>query len=95
MDDEKWSALGDDALEKLLVERWLFRGVLLVFMMAAAILTTYVGMEGLHTPADRLTVGALVAIVLGAGDGLFVMRQTDRRIHRELHRRRHTRVADC
>jgi hypothetical protein len=88
MNDEKWPSLNDDALEKLLVERWLFRGALLVVMLAAGLLITYLGMEGFHTPVERLTVAALVGVTLGAGAAVFVMRNTDIRIHRELGRRR-------
>jgi hypothetical protein len=88
MNDSEWLEQKDDALEKLLVERWLFRGVLLVVMMTAAVLTTYVGMQGLHTIVDRVTVGALVGLTVSAGAGVFMMRNKDIRIHRELRRRR-------
>ena len=88
MDDTKWLNLNDDALEKLLIERWHFRGVLLALMLAAALLTTYLGMEGLPTLVERLSVGALVCVIGGAGAAVFVMRNTDIRIHRELRRRR-------
>jgi hypothetical protein len=88
MNDSRWLELTDDALEKLLVERWLFRGALLVVMMTAAVLTTYVGMQGLLTFLDRVTVGALVCLTVSAGAGVFVMRNKDIRIHRELRRRR-------
>ena len=88
MKDTRWLDLEDEALETLLVERWLFRGVLLVLMMAAAIYITYLGLEGLHTLLDRMTVGALVCVTLCAGAVVFVMRNTDIRIHRELQSRR-------
>ena len=88
MNDSRWLKLTDDALEKLLVERWLFRGALLAVMMTAAVLTTYVGMQGALTFLDRVTVGALVCLMVSAGAGVFVMRNKDIRIHRELRRRR-------
>ena len=88
MNDSRWLELKDDALEKLLVERWLVRGMLLAVMTAAALLTTYVGMQGLDTFADRLMVGALVGLAVSAGAGVFVMRNRDLRIQRELQRRR-------
>ncbi len=95
VNDSKWLKLSDDALEKLLIERWLYRGVLLVLMLAAALLTTYLGTEGLRTAAERLTIAGLVCITLGAGAALFVMRATDIRMHRELRgRRRRAGVAD-
>jgi len=40
MRDIEWMALDDETLEGLLVERWVFREVVLVVMLAAAILTT-------------------------------------------------------
>lgn len=40
MKDIEWIALDDETLEGFLVERWVFRGVILVAMFAAAILTT-------------------------------------------------------
>ena len=39
MKDIEWMALDDETLEGFLVERWVFRGVILVVMFAAAILT--------------------------------------------------------
>ena len=88
MDDTKWLSLNDDALENLLIERWVFRGVLLVLMLAAAILTTYLGMEGLQTIVERVNVALLACVSVGAGAAVFAMRNTDIRIHRELRRRR-------
>jgi len=86
--DAKWSELDDDALEKLLIERWLFRGVLVVLMLAGAVLTTYIGSAGLSTFVDLLAVSGLVCLTLGAGGVAFAMRGTDLRIHGELRRRR-------
>jgi hypothetical protein len=88
--NSQWAELKDDALETLLVERWLFRGVLLVLMMVAAIFTTYLGLEGPRTFLEQLAVGILVCIAFSAGVAIFVMRNTDIRIHRELRRRRRT-----
>ncbi len=95
MDDTKWLSLNDDALEKLLIERWVFRGVLLVLMLAAAILTTYLGMEGLHTLVERVSVALLVCVSVGTGAAVFAMRNTDIRIHRELRRRRRLDAEKC
>ncbi|OGP21542.1 MAG: hypothetical protein A2038_02320 [Deltaproteobacteria bacterium GWA2_57_13] len=88
MKDTVWSALDNESLERLLVERWLFRGILLVAMLAAAIATTYLGTQGVSTLTDRLTVGALLAMTFFAGAVVFAMRLTDIRMHRELRRRR-------
>lgn len=89
MKDTEWSALDDESLEMLVVERWLFRGILLVVMLAAAIATTYLGTQGMSSLTDRLTVGALLAMTFFAGAVVFTMRLTDIRMHRELRRRRH------
>lgn len=88
MKDTVWSALDNESLERLLVERWLFRGILLVAMLAAAIATTYLGTQGVSTLTDRLTVSALLAMTFFAGAVVFAMRLTDIRMHRELRRRR-------
>jgi hypothetical protein len=88
VDDREWLALGDEALERLLVERWLYRGLMLAVMLAAAILTTYLGLRGPTTLADRITVGAVLGLGVAAGAVAFVMRLGDLRIHRELRRRR-------
>ena len=86
--DTEWLSLNDQALERLLVERWLYRGVLLAVMLAAAIVTTYFGVRGVATLMDRLTVGALVALAISAGVVAFVMRLADIRMQKELRRRR-------
>lgn len=80
--------LDDAALERLLMERWLYRGVMLAIMLAAAITATYFGSRGVSTFMDWLTMGVLLALTLSAGAVAFVMRLADIRIHRELRRRR-------
>jgi len=86
-----WQELDDEALEKLLVERWLLRGCLLALMFAAAVGTTYIGLRGPATFVDQLTLGAFLGMAIVAGAIAFVMRLTDIRIHRELWRRRSSR----
>lgn len=86
--DHEWLALNDEALERLLVERWLHRGLLLAVMLIAAIVTTYLGVRGVSTLIDRVTVGALLALAASAGAVAFLMRLADIRMHRELRRRR-------
>ena len=88
MKDTEWLALDDATLERLLVERWLFRGLLLTVMLAAAIAVTYIGMAGVSSLMDQLTVGALLVLAFSAGTVVFIMRLTDIRVHRELRRRR-------
>lgn len=88
MPDERWRELDDDALEGLLVERWLYRGMTLGVILVAAVAATWLGARGVTTLVDQVTVGVLVALALAAGTLGFTMRQEDVRIHRELRRRR-------
>lgn len=87
MKDTDWLSKDDDTLERLLVERWLYRGGLLAIMLLSAIALTYLGLRGIDTLTDRLTVSAAIALGLGAGAVGVVMRLVDRRIHQELRRR--------
>ena len=88
MRDTDWQDLDDEALERLLVERWLYRGILLGVLLLAAVVTSFLGIRGLVDRADQITVGALLALALAAGAVAFTMRQGDLKIHRELRRRR-------
>ncbi len=87
MKDTKWRTLSDEALEGLLVERWVIRGIMLVVMFASAILTTYVGMGEVNTLTDKLQIAALLVVAFTAAAAAFVMRLTDIRIHKEPRRR--------
>jgi hypothetical protein len=86
--DEDWRWLEDDALERLLIERWLHRGLLLCVIFAAAIVATYLGVRGISGLGDQVTVGVVLALALAAGAMAFTMRWQDLRIHQELRRRR-------
>ena len=88
MRDEDWLGFDDEALERLLVERWLYRGLMLGVMFLAAIITTWIGTRGIGGLADQITIAVLLLLALAAGAVGFVMRQQDLRIHRELRRRR-------
>jgi hypothetical protein len=88
MRDEEWLERDDEALERLLVERWLYRGGMLAVMLLSAILTTYLGIRGVATLADTVAVGAFLALGVAAAVVAFIMRLGDIRIHRELRRRR-------
>ena len=89
MRDSDWQALDDEALQRLLIERWLYRGMMLAVVFAAAVITTWIGStRGLAGRADQLTVGILLVLALAATIVAFTMRQHDLRIHRELKRRR-------
>ena len=85
---DEWAAKDDEALERLLIERWLYRGAMLAVMFMAAATTTYLGIRGITTVVDTFTVGILLALAVSAAVIAFVMRSTDLRIHRELRRRR-------
>jgi hypothetical protein len=88
MRDSEWLDKDDAALESLLVERWLYRGGMLAVMLLSAIATTYLGIRGVTTLADTLTIAALLSLALAAAVVAFVMRLVDLRIHREMRRRR-------
>ena len=88
MKDGDWLGKDDEALERILVERWLYRGGMLAIMLLAAIISTYLGVQGVTTLADMITVGALLALAVAAAVVAFVMRLADLRIHREIRRRR-------
>lgn len=88
MRDPEWQGLDDQALERLLIERWLYRGLMLGVILLAAIIATYLAGRGLETLLDQVTLGALLAVALAAATVALVMRQQDLRIHRELRRRR-------
>ena len=88
MRDDGWRALDDEALERLLVERWLLRGATLAAILVGAIGATYFGLRGVVTVMDHVTVGVFLLLALSAGAVGFTMRQEDLRMHRELRRRR-------
>jgi hypothetical protein len=86
--DEDWRGLDDAALGRLLVERWLYRGLMLAIIFLAAIILTWQASRGFGGLADQVTAGVLVALAVAAAVVAFVMRQHDLEIHRELRRRR-------
>lgn len=88
MKDSDWLGKDDETLERLLVERWLYRGAMLAVMLISAIISTYFGVQGVATFAETLTVAALLALAAMAAVIAFVMRLADTRIHKELRRRR-------
>ena len=88
MKDADWLDKDDETLERLLIERWLYRGAMLAVMLLSAIISTYLGIQGVTTLADMITIGALLALAVTAAVAAFVMRLADLRIHRELRRRR-------
>ena len=88
MRDDDWQSLDDASLERLLIERWLYRGLMLGVILIAAITATWIGSRGLQGIADQITVAVLVALSAAAATVAFVMRVQDLKIHRELRRRR-------
>lgn len=88
MHDDDWRELDEEALQRVLIERWLYRGMMLGIMLLSAIVVTYLGLRGISRLGDHLTVGALLALALAAAVVAFTMRQKDLRLHRELRRRR-------
>lgn len=88
MREEEWRALDEERLERLLVERWLYRGAMLAVIFTAAVIVTWLGTRGLHGLVDQITVGVLLTLALAAGAVAFAMRQQDLRIIRELRLRK-------
>jgi len=86
--DPGWRALDDEALEQLLIERWLYRGLMLAVMLGAAVMTTYLGIRGVPTATEWVVIATLLALALMAGVVAFTMRLADLGIHQELRRRR-------
>ena len=93
MKNADWLQKADDDLERLLVERWLSRGGLLLLMLASAIVLSVVGMRGITGWRDTVAVGAALVLGLAAGVIAFVMRLMDRRIHAEMRRRKRSRSS--
>jgi hypothetical protein len=88
MRDQEWRGLDDEALGRLLVERWLYRGLLLGVILLAAIVVTYLGSRALQGMTDYLTIAVALAVGLAAAALAFAMRVHDLKIHRELRQRR-------
>ena len=88
MHPEGWRELDDDALERLLVERWLYRGLLLGVILVAAAAMSYLGATGAVRLIDFVTIGTALAVALAAGVVAFFMRREDLKIIHELRRRR-------
>ena len=88
MRDDDWLTLSDEALERLLVERWLYRGLMLGIMLVCGLIVTWLAVRGPTGLADQVTIGVVTALALAAAVVSFVMRLQDLRIHRELRRRR-------
>lgn len=84
----EWPSLKDEELERLLIERWVVRGLLLAAMLAMAITTTLLGAQGLESVKEKAMAGGLLLLALAAAAVCFFMRLTDLRIHRELRRRK-------
>jgi len=92
MREDAWRKLDDEALERLLIERWLLRGATLVVILLSAIAATWLGIRGVETVMEHVTVGVFLALGFAAGALAFFMRQDELRIHRELRRRRQSRL---
>ncbi len=66
MRDEEWQGLADEALERLLIERWLYRGMMLGVIFLSAIVATYLGIRGIGGLVDQVTLGVVLALALAA-----------------------------
>lgn len=89
MAERPWEQLTDDELERLLVERWLYRGGVLAAAAVLAVLFTMIATRGLESFAEQ-AMTALLAFMMLAAVGVFVyLRQQDRKIFLALRERRH------
>jgi hypothetical protein len=88
MRDEDWRGLDEGALERLLIERWLYRGLMLGVILLSAITATWLAARGVATLAEQVTVAVLLALSLAAAAVAFVMRRQDLELHKELRQRR-------
>ena len=93
MRDEDWRHLDDEALQRVLIERWLYRGLMLAVVFAAAVIVSWLASHGLSGTGDHITVGVLLALAIAAAAVAFHMRQQDLKIHGELLRRRRARAS--
>lgn len=84
----EWEGASDEELERLLVERWVSRGLVVGVLAIAAIVSTVVAARGLAASTDRLIFAALLALAVAAALTALTMRRHDLQIHRELRRRR-------
>src|SRR5438046_7351706 len=74
MRDDSWRTLNDEALERLLIERWLLRGASLAVILVAAIGATYLGLRGVETVIDQVTVGLFLDLAAASGVAGFTTR---------------------
>ncbi|MBI2941251.1 MAG: hypothetical protein HYY04_12520 [Chloroflexi bacterium] len=82
------SDLADEQLQRLLIDRWLYRGALLALLVVLAILVTTLSAGGLDSVPRQIVVGVLI-VAGGAATIVFVaMRHQDRKLYRLLRDRR-------
>lgn len=85
---QRWEELSEDELEKLLVERWLYRGGVLVAGLVLAVLFTMVSTNGLGTLIEQVLAGVLAVLTVAAAGVFVYLRVHDRRIFVVLQQRR-------
>ncbi len=88
MTHQRWEELSADQLERLLVERWLYRGGVLAAALTLAVLFTMVSVNGLGTLIEQLLGGALAVLTVAAAGVFVYLRLHDRRIFLLLQDRR-------
>lgn len=93
MPRQDWKELKDSELERLFVERWLYRGALVAGMIVLAVLVTLMGARGVNSPADKAMVGLLVAFATASFFLFLLMRRHDFKIQQELRQRRRQRKS--
>ena len=88
MTQRRWEDFTEDELERLLVERWLYRGGVLAMGVVMVVLFTVVSTSGLETPFEQAMSAVLAVFALLAGGVFVYLRGQDRRIHLLLRDRR-------
>ena len=88
MAEKRWEELSEDELERLLVERWLYRGGVLAMALVLVVLFTVVSTGGLETLVEQVISGVLALFALLAAGVFVYLRQQDRKIHHMLRERR-------
>lgn len=88
MPGEPWDELPQPELEKLLVERWLYRGGLMAALVVLAIAGTLVASGGAEDLPSQILIVAVATLIVAAAAVFIAMRRRDHQMLRELRRRR-------
>ena len=88
MAGDPWDKLPQPELEKLLVERWLYRGGLMAALVVLAVAGTLVASGGVQELPSQILIAAVAALIIAGAAVFIAMRRRDHQMLRELRRRR-------